>query len=126
MIKFFAKNFDVLVTAAGQSIKKTFELDKSVKTILRYTLLSNREDLMYYRGAFGLDINKDEVIEEGYSVKLIMCWASVAADLRLKSMGRKEAGNGLINFQYTDTSDGLTVFQPYTVTLHLEGERVED
>lgn len=45
MIKFFSKDFDVLVTAAGQTFKKTFELDKSVKTLTHYTILSNREDL---------------------------------------------------------------------------------
>ena len=126
MIKFFSKDFDVQVSAAGQSVKKTFELDKSVKAITHFTILSNRDDLAYYRGAFGLDINKDEVIPSGYSTKIVMCWPSVAADARLKSIGRKPTSNGLVDFSYADTNDGLTTFQPYTVTLHLEGEREED
>lgn len=123
MAKFFSKDFDVQVTAAGQTFKKTFELDKSVKAITHYTILSNREDLAYYRGSFRLDINKDEIAPEGYSVKKVMCWPSVSADTRLKSIGRRTTGNGLISFDYTDTNDGLTAFQPYTVTLSVEGER---
>lgn len=123
MGKFFSKDFDLLITAAGQTFKKTFELDKSVKAITHYTILSNREDLTYYRGSFRLEINKDEIAPEGYSVKKVMCWPSVSADARLKSIGRRETGNGLITFEYTDTNDGLTVFQPYKVTLSVEGER---
>ena len=125
MIKFFSKDFDVQITTAGQTVKKTFEVDKSVKLITHYTILSNREDLAYYRGTFRLEINKDEIVPENYSTKKIMCWASVSANERLKSIGKRTAGNGLINFEYTDTNDGLTTFQPYTVTLSLEGEREE-
>lgn len=125
MIKFFSKDFDLAITAAGQTFKKTFELDKSVKAITHYTILSNREDLAYYRGSFRLDINKDEIAPDGYSAKKVMCWASVPADQRLRSIGRRETGNGLINFEFTDTNDGLTVFQPYVVSLSVEGEREE-
>lgn len=123
MGKFFSKDFDVQITAAAQTFKKTFELDKSVKVITHYTILSNREDLAYYRGSFGLDINKDEIAPDGYSVKKVMCWPSVNPDARLKSIGRRETGNGLISFAYTDVNDGLTTFQPYTVTISVEGER---
>jgi hypothetical protein len=125
MIKFFSKDFDVQITTAEQTVKKTFEVDKSVKLITHYTILSNREDLAYYRGTFRLEINKDEIVPENYSTKKIMCWASVSANDRLKSIGKRTAGNGLINFEYTDTNDGLTTFQPYTVTLSVEGEREE-
>lgn len=126
MIKFFSKDFDVQITAAGQSVKKTFELDKSVKAITHYTILSNREDLTYYRGSFRLEINKDEIVPDGYSTKKIMCWPTVSANDRLKSIGKRSTGNGLINFEYTDTNDGLTVFTPYTVSLSVEGERESD
>jgi hypothetical protein len=97
-----------------------------VKTITHYTILSNREDLAYYRGTFRLEINKDEIVPEGYSTKKIMCWASVGADDRLKSIGRRSAGNGLVTFEYTDNNDGMTAFQPYTVTISVEGERESD
>lgn len=126
MIKFYSKDFDVQITAAGQTVRKTFELDKSVKSITHYTMLSNREDLAYYRGSFRLEINKDEIAPENYSAKKIMCWASVSANDRLKSIGKRTTGNGIINFEYTDTNDGLTTFQPYTVTLSVEGERETD
>ena len=123
MAKYFSKDFNISITTAGQSIKQNFELDKTMKTVTHFTILSNREDLLYYRGSFGLDINKEEVITEGYSVKKVVCWPSVPADLRLKCIGAMEAGSGVIKFQYSDTPDGLTTFQPYTVTLSLEGER---
>lgn len=123
MSKFFSRDFDVQVSAAGQTVKKTFELDKSVKAITHYTILSNREELAYYRGSFKLEINKDEIVPEGYSTKKIMCWPTVSANDRLKSIGKRSTGNGLINFEYTDTNDGLTAFVPYTVSLSLEGER---
>lgn len=123
MIKFYSKDFDVQITTAGQTVRKVFELDKSVKAITHYTMLSNREDLAYYRGSFRLEINKDEIVPENYSAKKVMCWASVSPNDRLKSIGKRTTGNGLINFEYTDTNDGLTTFQPYTVTLSVEGER---
>lgn len=126
MIKFFSKDFDVQITTAGQTVRKTVELDKSVKHITHYTILSNREDLAYYRGSFRLEINKDEIVPENYSTKKVMCWASVSANDRLKSIGKRSTGNGLIHFEYTDKDDGLTNFQPYTVTLSVEGERDTD
>ena len=126
MVKFFSKDFTVEITSAGQSVKKTFELDKSVKTVTHYAILSNREDLAYYRGSFRLEINKDEIAPEGYSAKKVMCWPTVSPNERLKSIGRKNTGNGLINFEYTDTADGRTTFAAYTVSLSIEGEREED
>ncbi len=126
MLKLFSKDFDVQVTEAGQTVKKTFELDKSVKTITHYTILSNREDLTYYRGSFKLDINKEEIAPEGYSTKKIMCWPTVSPNERLKSIGKQATGNGLITFEYKDTNDGLTGFAPYTVSLCVEGEREAD
>ena len=123
MIKFFSRDFDVQISAAGQTFRKTFELDKSVKVITHYTILSNREDLAYYRGSFRLESNKDEIAPDGYSAKKVMCWGSVPADQKLKSIGRRETGNGQIDFEFTDKNDGLTTFQPYTVTLSVEGER---
>ncbi|MCD6068907.1 MAG: hypothetical protein K0S33_3733 [Bacteroidetes bacterium] len=123
MSKFFSRDYDVQITAAAQTFRKTIELDKSVKAITHYTILSNREDLAYYRGSFKLDINKDEIAPDGYSVKKVMCWPTIPPDARLKSIGRRETGNGQIQFEYTDSNDGLTTFQPYVITLSVEGER---
>jgi len=125
MKKFYSKDFNIEVTEQG-TIKKTFEVDKSVIAITHFTILSNRDDLAYYRGSFRLEINKDEVIPEGYSTKKVMCWPTVGANDRLKSIGRKETGNGLITFEYTDRDDGLTEFESYTISLSVEGEREAD
>jgi hypothetical protein len=123
MKKFFSQDIDVQVTAPGQKFKRTIELDKSVAVITHYTILSNREDLAYYRGSFRLEINKDEIVPEGYSTKKVMCWPTVSPNDRLRIIGKKNTGNGLITFEYTDTNDGLTAFVPYTVTMSVEGER---
>jgi len=125
MMKFFSKSYDVQINAAGQSYKNTFQLDGSVKVINRYTILSNREDLAYYRGSIALLINKEEIAPDGYSVKKVMCWPTVAPDSRQKPTGNCPTGNGQVDFTYTDINDGLTIFQPYTITLSIEGEREE-
>ena len=65
MLKYYSKQFDVQITEAGKTVKKTFEVDKSVKTIYGVCILSNRDDLTYYRGSFRLEINKDEIYPEG-------------------------------------------------------------
>jgi len=123
MTKLFSIDIDVQIATAGQTAKKTVELDKSVKAITHYTVYSNRDDLAYYRGTFRMEINKDEIIPDGYSTKKIMCWPTVSAEQRLKPIGKCPTGNGLVTFEYTDSNDGLTTFQPYTVTLSVEGER---
>jgi hypothetical protein len=125
MRKFFSNDIKLDITSAGQTFKQSAELDKSVVVINRYTILSNREDLAYYRGTFKLEINKNEIAPEGYSAKKVMCWPSVNPDSRQKTIGNVEPGNGLINFEFTDTNDGLTTFSAYTVTLSVEGEREE-
>lgn len=123
MLKYYSKQFDIQVTEAGKTFKKTFEVDKSVKSIHAVALFSNRDDLAYYRGSFRLEINKDEIYAEGYSTKKIMSSENVAPNKRSYHIGKINAGNGLITFEYTDRDDGRTVFAPYVVSLSIDGER---
>lgn len=123
MLKYYSKQFDIQVTAAGQTVKKTFEVDKSVKTIYAVCILSNRDDLAYYRGSFRLEINKDEIYAEGYSTKKIMSSENVEPNKRCYFIGKIAIANGLITFEYTDSNDGRTIFAPYTVSLSVDGER---
>ncbi len=123
MKKAFSKTFNLQVTDAGKTVKKTFEVDKSVVSVQAVALQSNREELMYYRGSFKLEINKDEIFSEETSAKKIYALPSVDANNRSYRIGSIATGNGLITFEYTDNEDGRTVFAPYTVSLIIDGER---
>lgn len=123
MRKTFSKTFNLQVTDAGKTVKKTFEVDKSVVSVHAVALQSNREELMYYRGSFKLEINKDEIFSEETSAKKIYALPSVDANNRSYRIGSIATGNGLITFEYTDNEDGRTVFAPYTVSLIIDGER---
>lgn len=123
MKKPYSKTFNLQVTEAGKTVRKTFEVDKSVVSIQAVALQSNREELMYYRGTFKLEINKDEIFSDETSAKKIYALPSVDANHRPYRIGNVATGNGLIAFDYTDNEDGRTVFAPYTVSLMIDGER---
>jgi hypothetical protein len=123
MRKQYSKSFYLQVTEAGKTVKKTFEVDKSVVVITAIALNANREELLYYRGTFRLEINKDEIFNEETSAKKIYALPSVDANNRSYRIGMISTGNGLITFEYTDNEDGRTLFTPYTVSLTIDGER---
>ncbi len=126
MRKQYSKSFNLQVTVAGKTVKKTFEVDKSVVVITAVAVNSNREDLLYYRGTLRLEINKDEIFSEETSAKKIYALPSVDANNRSYRIGTISTGNGLITFEYTDNEDGRTAFVPYTVSLTVDGERESD
>jgi hypothetical protein len=126
MLKPYYKEYDININADGATVKKTFEVDKSVKTVRGVMLLSNRPDLVFYRGSLRLEINKEEIFPEGFSASRLLSSPNVKPNDRIYTIGEHTAGNGLIKVDYTDTADGRTVFGTYTVTLCIEGEREED
>lgn len=123
MLKPYYKRFDLNITGANKTVKQTFELDKSVKAIRAIGLESNRDDLLYYRGAQRIEINQDEIFPEGYSSKRLMSGLNVSPNHRSYRIREIPAGNGLIKIEYTDADDGRTVFAPYIVSLIIEGDR---
>ncbi|MBK7665859.1 MAG: hypothetical protein IPJ32_00090 [Sphingobacteriaceae bacterium] len=86
-------------------------------------ILSNRDDLTYYRGSFRLEINKDEIYPDGYSTKKIMSSENVEPNKRCFSLVKFQSVTASITFEYTDNEDGRTVFAPYIVSLSVDGER---
>ena len=122
MLKYYSKQFDIAITNANSVVKQTFELDKSVKVIHGVCLLSNREDLAYYRGSIRLEINKEEIFADGYSAKRLLSWPTVKPNDRARDIGKVDPGNGLIKIDYTDTDDGRTLFAPHTISLCVDGE----
>ena len=126
MKKFHSQTFNLSVSESGKTVKKTFEVDKSVVVINAVALNSNREELLYYRGTIRLEINKDEILSEGTSAKKIYALPSVDANNRSYRIGNIAPGNGLITLEYTDVEDGRTGFAPYIVSLTIDGERETD
>jgi hypothetical protein len=123
MKKPYSKTFTLNVSSSGETIKKEFEVDKSVINAQAAALTSNREELMYYRGSFKLVINSEEIFSEDTSAKKLYALPSVDANNRSYRFGEIAIGNGLIQFVYKDTDDGRTVFTPYTVQLIIDGQR---
>ena len=126
MLKPYYKEYDIAITDEEQTVKKTFEVDKSVKTVRGVMLLSNRPDLVFYRGAMRLEVNSEEIFPEGYSASRLLSSPNVKPNDRVYTIGEQSAGNGLIKIEYTDAPDGRTVFEAYTVTLCVDGEREEN
>lgn len=113
---------DLQVTASGQTVKEKFELDKTVKRIIGIKLTSDREDLLFYRGAQRVVINGKERFEENYESKNLQSTINVNVNNRYKNMRDLSPGNGIIEIEYTDHVHPLTVFAVYTVSLYVEYE----
>ena len=54
------KRFDLQVDAANATIAKTFELDKTIVFVKGLAITSDKDDLLFYRGAQKIEINKHE------------------------------------------------------------------
>ena len=116
------KRFDINVTVAGDLVTQTFELDKNVTAIFGVLLTSDHEDLMYYRGAHRLEINRQEIFPSGYEAKLLMSGINVAPDERYYSLGKMVPGNYKVKVDYQDVPDGRTVFAAYRISLYIDCE----
>lgn len=123
MKKPYSKTFVFPVSSSGEYIKRTIEVDKSILNVTMVGLTANREELLYYRGSFRLEINKEEIFPEDTPAKKIYTLPSVDANHRSYKIGEVAIGNGQINFQYRDSEDGRTIFTPYTVLLLIDGIR---
>lgn len=120
MYKRVKKWFDIEVSAAGQSISKTFELDKTIGLIKGLAITSNRDDLAYYRGSQKLEINREEIFPEGHESKMLMSGINVSPNLRYYDLENLSPGNGNIKIDYVDTENDQTVFSPYRVRYNFD------
>jgi hypothetical protein len=117
------KWIDIQVTTADQLYSVTYELDKTIGFVTGLKVSSNREPLLYSRGSLKVEINRQEVIPEGYESKNLYNTANVSVNDRyLRRGGKITAGNGQVKFEYKDTSDSLAPFEPYRVRLDLDCE----
>ncbi|MBX3164690.1 MAG: hypothetical protein KF900_09420 [Bacteroidetes bacterium] len=122
MLKAVKKRFDIQITASGQSLSKTFEMDKSIKTVRGVLLTSDKDDLLYYRGTQKIEINSEEFFPENYESKLLMSGINVSPKQRYYDLGNVNTGNGIIKLSYTDNPDTRTSFAAYRVSLYLDCE----
>lgn len=123
MLKALRKRLKIPVTVANQSITKTFELDKSIKTIKGVAITSNRMDLIYQRGEQKIEINNEEIFSEDYESKMLLVGYNVSNNDKYFRIGEMSAGNGAVKILFTDTDDGLTTFSPYMVNIYLDCDR---
>ncbi len=119
MLKPVKKRFDIQITAASQSITKTFELDKNIKAVKGILITSDKDDLLYYRGSQKIEINKEEFFPDAYESKLLMSGINVPPKQRYYDLGNVNPGNGSVKIVFQDTPDGRTVFATYRVSLYI-------
>ena len=122
MLKPIKKRFDLQVTAANQTVIKSFELDKTIKGIKGVLVTADKDDLLYYRGAQKIEINKEEYFPDNYESKLLMSGINVPPKQRYYDLGNVNPGNGIIKVTYVDSDDNRTEFEPYRVSLYVDGE----
>jgi len=126
MLKATKKRFDIKITGANSTVSDTFELDKSIVKVNGLLVTSDKDDLLYYRGAQKIEVNKEEYFPDNYESKLLMSGINVAPKHRYYDLGGIAPGNGLVKITYVDLDDGRTVFVPYRVSLYLDCEMEDE
>ena len=115
------KWFDIMVTEADKVYSVTYELDKTIAFVTGIGLDSNREKLLYQRGSQKIEINKQEIVPEGFLSRRLYHIPGVEAHKRfLRRGGKIPVGNGIIKVEYKDTSDTLVQFEPYWIRITLD------
>ena len=117
LIKWVDLNIDV----QNKTYSVTYELDKSIAYIKGFQLTTNRDALLYSRGTQKIEVNKVEIVPEGYESKQLYSTPNVPVNERFFQRGGKvPVGNGQVKFEYTDTNDATVQFEPYRVRLILD------
>lgn len=115
------KWFDIQVTEADKTYSVTYELDKTVAYITGIGLDTNREKLLYQRGTQKIEINRQEIVPEGFPSKRLYHLPTIEAHLRfLRRGGKIPVGNGIVKVDYKDTTDVLAPFEPYWIRVTLD------
>ncbi len=115
------KWFDIQVTEPDKTYSVTYELDKTVGFVTGIGLDTNREKLMYQRGTQKIEINRQEIVPEGFLSKRLYHLPTIEAHLRfLRRGGRIPVGNGIVKVDYKDSTDALAPFEPYWIRITLD------
>jgi hypothetical protein len=121
--KIIKEAVEVIVSAANQTFKESFEVDKHAGKILGILLISDYDELLYYRGTQRIKINEMEIFPEGYESKLLMQGLNVSVNERMVKLGEDILpGNRKVEIDYTDTNHASAPFTPYKVKLYVYSE----
>jgi hypothetical protein len=112
---------EVFITEPDKTFAATLDLDKTIAFIKGFQLTSSRETLMYSRGTQKIEVNRLEIVPEGYESKQLYSTGNVPVNERFSHRGgRVPVGNGQVKIEYKDTSDAIAPFEPYRVRLNLD------
>ena len=115
------KWFLINVTAPDAVYTVSYELDKTIGFVTGIALDSNRERLLVQRGSQKIEINRQEIVPEGFLSKRLYHLPSIESHKRfLRRGGKIPVGNGVVKVDYKDTSDALAQFEPYWVLVTLD------
>lgn len=125
MVKRIKKRFDIDISAANAVHSKTFELDKNITTVHGLVITSDRDDLLYHRGAQKIELNRQEVFPENYESKLLMSGINVSPNDRYYNLGGLLPGNGKLTVAFKDSNYLDWTFVAYRVSIYLDCEMDE-
>jgi hypothetical protein len=115
------QRFDLAITAAGQLHSDTFEIQAGTSKVLGILMTSDREDLMFYRGAQEIKVNSQEFMPEGYESKLLMSGLNVPPHERYHT-AEFAVGSRKVEMRYRDSEHTKAPFEPYRVSLYVFSE----
>lgn len=123
--KIIKERFTINVTAAAETVKQSFEVDKNADKIIGIAVSSDRDDIIYYRGTQAIKINDEEFFPENYESKHLMSGINVSPNERYFRLGRINPGNRKVEIIYTDSGvDDLIGFTAHRVYLYVYSTRV--
>jgi len=122
MITRIKKIYNLEITSENGLHTKTFDLDKNIVKVHGLLLESNRDDLLFYRAACKIELNREEIFPEGYAGKLLMTGVNVSPNDRYYKLEGMEPGNGQLRLEIKDNAHTLMVFSTYRVSLYLDCE----
>lgn len=118
--KIIKEAVEVFVKTGDETYKESFEVDKHAGKILGITLISDYDELLYYRGSQKIKINEKEIYPEGYESKLLMQGLNVPVNERIIFLGEDILpGNRKVELEYKDTNHPYASFIPYKVKLYV-------
>lgn len=124
--KIIKERIDITVDAANGTFKNGIDLDKNADKIIGISLISNKDDLLYYRGTQKIIINEEEFFPEGFESKLLMSGLNVPPNERMYKLGSIDPGNRKVEIIFTDVENAYAAFDTYRVTLHVYSTMKED
>jgi hypothetical protein len=126
-LKIIKEWIDLSITAANQTFKDSFEVDKHVSKIIGIAFTTNNDPMPYYRGSQKISINEKEIYPEGYESKILMQGINVPVNERIKDFEGEELepGNRKIEIEYKDEDHPAVAFSAYKVRLYVYS-RIDD